>query len=494
MLDMIHLPEPRLLFAHDQAVEDPRDGITLFGPLDAGRPYGIRVGVIGTSDGIALFRRWVERIQRPIANQPPDIARPPFPGFEAAFRVPWNPSPLMEITIPLDELDLSTHLDDRYQRVFQTVDAFASRITNAVRDDDRVVDCWIVVVPDVVYQYCRPLSVVEPALRIAADDKLDPRYAKKLQTQPSLFPEHNAAALPYAYDVNFHHQLKARLLGLRAPTQLIREQTLSVSDPQRTALQPDIAWHLSTAAFYKAGGRPWKLADVRAGVCYLGIVFKRDDRGGDPRSACCAAQMFLDSGDGVVFKGALGPWYKPGTGDFHLTEEAGRELVEMAIRSYSELRGEAPKELFIHGRVRFSDNEWRGFRSAAGSETVVTGIRIQKERDLRLFRLGKFPPLRGLAYIRDPRTGFLWTRGYTPRLRTYAGRSVPYPLLVDICRGDAEMETVLADVLALTKLNYNACRFADGLPVTLRFADAVGEVLTAGPLDQQAPLPFRYYI
>ena len=49
-------------------------------------------------------------------------------------------------------------------------------------------------------------------------------------------------------------------------------------------------------------------------------------------------------------------------------------------------------------------------------------------------------------------------------------------------------QVVLRDVLALTKLNYNACIYGDGIPVTLRFADAVGDVLTAGPLDDIPPL------
>jgi hypothetical protein len=48
--------------------------------------------------------------------------------------------------------------------------------------------------------------------------------------------------------------------------------------------------------------------------------------------------------------------------------------------------------------------------------------------------------------------------------------------------------------MALTKVNFNACLFGDGLPVTLRFADAVGEILTAAPDVTDAPLPFRYYI
>jgi hypothetical protein len=65
---------------------------------------------------------------------------------------------------------------------------------------------------------------------------------------------------------------------------------------------------------------------------------------------------------------------------------------------------------------------------------------------------------------------------------------------VDVVRGDADLEQVLGDVLALTKLNYNSCRFADGVPVTLRFADAVGEILTAGPRSGHARLPFKFYI
>jgi hypothetical protein len=81
------------------------------------------------------------------------------------------------------------------------------------------------------------------------------------------------------------------------------------------------------------------------------------------------------------------------------------------------------------------------------------------------------------------------------RLGTYPGLEVPNTLLVEICRGHSSIETVLNDIMALTKLNYNACLFADGSPITLKFANAVGEVLTAGPIPSGgAPLPFMYYI
>ena len=60
--------------------------------------------------------------------------------------------------------------------------------------------------------------------------------------------------------------------------------------------------------------------------------------------------------------------------------------------------------------------------------------------------------------------------------------------------GDDDFETDTRDILALTKVNFNGCYFADGLPVTLKFADAIGEILTAAPNLDGAPLPFKYYI
>jgi len=102
--------------------------------------------------------------------------------------------------------------------------------------------------------------------------------------------------------------------------------------------------------------------------------------------------------------------------------------------------------------------------------------------------------MRGLAYARDERTGYMWTKGFIPRLQTYPGMEVPSPLLVDICKGYADIKVVMQDLMALTKLNYNACIFADGLPVTLRFADAIGEILTSGPMENIPPLPFKHYI
>lgn len=483
-------------------MEDPRDGLMLFGPLDEGKPYGIRAGVIGTNDGIRRFKNWVEEIQGPLVNEPVQVAYPFFPGVETVFHIPFNPIPTLEICVPQEELNKSVHLEDKHQRAYKTVEIYSTRIIDAIKKEESKVDIWFIIVPEEVYKYCRPKSCVEAELKIQAEWKMPVEYAQSLQSYPSLLREENIAAKYYQYDVNFHNQLKARLLEYHIPTQIIRESTIaphnftdSFGKPRRSLEPPSaIAWNLSSAIFYKAGGRPWKIGSIREGVCYIGLVFKRDEKGADPRSSCCAAQMFLDSGDGVVFKGAVGPWYTPVKGDFHLDRRAARELVGVAVATYKKEKGCPPKELFLHGKVRFNDQEWSGFQEVVDSSTNLVGVSIRGDNDFKLYRKGKHPILRGLTYIRGERTAYLWTKGFIPRLQTYPGWEVPKPLLIDICRGGAPIETVLNDIMALTKLNYNACRLADGLPVTLRFANAVGEILTAGPLGTVPPLPFKYYI
>jgi hypothetical protein len=502
MNNLINLDEPLIRFKYDQDLEDPRDGLSIFGPLEKGKPYGIRAGVIGTPDGIKRYKRWVNKIQGPLFNNPLRVGRPAFPGFEAAFGIPWSSEPSHEIIMDESLLKRTLHLDDSHLRIFNVVDLYAHKIIDVIHQEDVAVDIWFVIVPDEVKTLCSPLSRVTFGEKIIAEDKMNAGYARRLKNEPSLFPQDNINSEPYYYELNFHNQLKARLLKYMVPTQVIRESTIAYKDfiktngkPKRDleVMESAIAWSISTAVFYKTGGRPWKLSNIREGVCYIGLVFKKDDKDSNPANACCAAQMFLDSGDGVVFKGAVGPWQTEKS-EFHLDKEAAYKLVSLAMESYKNIMKTPPKELFLHGRVKFADDEWQGFRNAADSSTNLVGVRIKDLETTRLYGLGALPILRGLAYVANDRMAYLWTRGFIPRLQSYPGREVPKALLIDICRGDAEINTVLNDIMALTKLNYNSCIFADGYPVTLKFADAVGEILTSGPIEKVPPLSFKYYI
>jgi hypothetical protein len=500
------IPEPLLEFGNGQKVEHPQDGLYLYGPVSSGIPPGtIQVGVVGTPDGIALMRQWLSKLQGTLPTERSDqLHTSPWPGFQAAFGAQLVADPLVTITLSSNEIVTAIGKSNRYDAVRSTVKIFEASILEHLRSDERRPEVWLVVVPEIVYRYGRP--VVAGPKETVRSRLMSERTAAKFLQGGSLFPDITEEAQTYLFARNFHHQLKAQLLHKEVVLQVIRETTLDrtieldhFDRPTRSLQEPArIAWNLSTTLYFKgARVQPWQLADVRPKVCYVGLVFKHDPSPAEKGEACCAAQMFLNSGNGVVFRGALGPWYSAEKREFHLRRDAARDLVSEVLKEYNKIHGTDPAELFIHARQRFSDEEWKGFESATDkNRTRLVGVRIRQTQDLRLFRPNAdVPVLRGTAVTMSKREGYLWTTGYIPRLRTYPGFETPKPLLVEINRGDADLRTVMSDVLALTKVNYNACDFASGLPVTLKFADRVGEILTASPRGMQAPpLPFRFYI
>jgi hypothetical protein len=485
---------------------DPRDGLTLFGPLDENiTPYGISYGLVGTDEGRQKFKNWLEDIQTPVHNDDP-IARPFFPGFEAVFRLKWQPEKLFEIKIEDYILEQNIFNADPHPRVFNIVSVFTDKILEIIKHEHFVANLWIIVIPDYIYQWCRP-GITMPAEKITTERKISNTEGKRFAREESFFNEINFDAYPYNFDANFHNQIKARLLPNTIATQIIRESTLSpetflnnFGKPKRKIIEikGHIAWSIATSVFYKAGGRPWKLGNIRDGVCYIGLVFKRDEKSKDERTACCAAQMFLDSGDGTVFKGAVGPWYNPKKGDYHLKRKHAKQLIELALNTYKDLNNnKLPNELFIHGKTKFNKEEFDGFKDAVPTNINVVGVTIKKTNMLKFYRSEISPAMRGLAYLQNKTSAYLWTKGFVPRMQTTTSLEVPNPLFVEITQGEADLIVVLEDILKLTKLNYNACLYGDGVPVTLKFADAVGEILTAAPLEElnnKPPLSFRYYI
>lgn len=207
--------------------------------------------------------------------------------------------------------------------------------------------------------------------------------------------------------------------------------------------------------------------------------------------------MFLNEGDAVVFRGANGP-YKTGQHEYHLKSNEAKELIGKVLRTFEEKHGTPPKELFIHGRTKFSNEEWNAFTQVAPKGTNVIGVRIKTTPgETKLFRFGDYPVIRGSALMLNDKNAYLWANGFVPRLDTYVGPETPNPLFITILRSKGEcpdIQTVLKDILGLTKINYNACNYSDGLPVTVRFANKVGDVLTMGSAKDTERQPLKFYI
>jgi len=488
--------EPQLEFASGERLEHPRDGLTLFGPVDSKgieKPSHIRYGVIGTKGGIRALKEFIFAVNReiPTGDGFDDILWPHFPGFEEAFHsvLPVEPAWVEEI----DEVTVRSAASNRddHQRVFGLVSLYLSRI-RAAKKSDEAFDFFVIVIPDLIYTNCRPLSRLHGGHGSRVGKREQQLRAQMGDFFESYEPEQ------YSFSIDFRRQIKARVMELEMPIQIIRESTLALEATERRfgsrPLTPlsDRAWNLCTALYYKSGGKPWKLADVRNGVCYVGVSFKNTETN---HNACSAAQMFLNDGDGVVFLGDEGRWYSEKRGEYHLNRESAFRLLSGVLNTYKALHGKELKEVFLHCQSAVNDEEFAGYQMACPKEVKLVVIRVAPERlGLRLYRAGTRPVLRGTWWQATPRRGFLWCSGFKPRLRTYDGSEVPQPLCIDVQHGEADVAQVASDILGLTKLNYNCCKLGENRPVTIHFSSAVGEILVSNRLTRDHKPNFKYYI
>jgi len=510
-LTVVHVKEPELFFGHGQISDHPKDGLFLYGPHSPPtRTKEISVGAIGTREGLRFLRQWAIRLGG-FVEVPPRGPREKehrlhlssFPGLEETFNITFNPGDFVQRQIELKVLDEATRTLNQHEAVRRAVDLYVQEIEHHDRNEERKIDIWLFVLPELVFERCKPQSGRSGLSLVKGD------FAKS-QTSKEDLPLLTGVVDQSDEDIfddvpDFHRQVKARLLKLGHVSQLLRETTLAPEEflnqagkPKRGLQEPaSVAWNLATGLYYKTQPEPpWRLATVRPGVCYVGLVFKLIPN--HPREhACCAAQMFLNEGDGVVFRGANGPW-KTSEYEFHLKPTEAKKLIGTVLDTFRAKHGDWPNELFIHGKTGFDEAEWNAFSEATPEKTALVGVRIKRTQgQTKLFRDGDYPTLRGTAILLDDRNAYLWTTGFVPRIDTYIGPETPNPLFITVLRSNKTMpdlRTVLSDIMKLTKINYNACNYNDGLPVTVRFADRVGDILTMGSSKDAERQPLKFYI
>jgi len=496
-----YIDEPLLTFNSNQKAIDPRDGLMLFGPFDQMKIRGIKnIGVIGTKHLRSKMILYLKKIHSPVFNLDSNIARPNFPGLEPIFGISVNFNNIVQIDIKPDDIDKYLKYTDSHQRVHNWVNLYVNPLVAYTEKEEMPVDVWFVVIPESIYQFGRPNS------KIPKSDENVNVGLKKLErnsAQLDLFHQEEKDLLreAYEFEVNFHNQLKAKILSSKIVTQIIRESKIAYEDmftqkqiDEERKFDTAKAWNISNTLYYKLGGLPWKLGDVRDGVCYLGLVYKKIESDSKNKNACCAAQMFLDSGDGMVFRGNVGPWWNPKNKEFHLSEKDAFEIISQSMESYYSRFGNYPQEIFIHAKTYFDDVEWRGFEEAVKGKSQIIGVRIRENSTFKLYRGFSYCVPRGTILQYDDSKALLWTKGFIPRFKTQIGLETPNPVDIAITRGNADIDIVCKDILSLTKLNYNACIYGDGVPVTLKFADSIGEILTAGKDIKTGVLPFKHYI
>lgn len=507
------LEEENLVFGGMHEEKDPRLGLKYFGPFHYSTESlsleKTRLGIIGDKSTIEKAKMIVDLISKPVESEDRNKwLFPPFLGMskDTKFHCSIELSENWKDTILEDEISRLMEISNPNERIGAAVELYYNKIENILTYEDNPPDVVLCMIPTDIEEFCG----ISEKTRGAKTPKPTP-----LEKQIQEFKEKNQGFLsqwgvsieeekPKFKGYDFRNALKGKIMDLRSPVpiQLLRESTCDVIlnyEKGKAGSRQDpasFAWNLSTALYYKANGKPWRLAKLRQDTCYVGISFYYDKLSPNKDIQTSMAQVFTHNGEGLVLRGTE-VYIDEKTKEFHLSQSQAENLLKDAIDKYINKAKRTPSRVVIHKSTLFSKAEEDGFRNAieaTNKNAKRDFVAISKRNSgIRFMRMGSYPVLRGTLISLSENEHILYTSGYTPRIRTYPGHSIPQPLLV-VHKGDSEIREICKEILGLTKLNWNTTAFATYLPITLAFSKRVGEVLSERPKGKPLQNHYRFYM
>jgi hypothetical protein len=495
-INVTEIASPELEFGGPGTFSDPKVGLVQAGPFDSrfggGRVRQVRVGLVGPPDVVTRAKRWFERCQDLIRSGMDNEAQyPDYPGFSAAFRADlvldraWErrfegtPNPLSSALYIKQE-------DVRFERVVQAyVGAIRSLADPDLMPRPDVVVCCI---PEELQAYNVRKEVGADARKAAAAIRRD-QLAGQLGLFDEIDVEENEEDLLFR---DFRRALKSYAMEIGVPIQLGTDHMFLDGDKNQDPATR--AWNSTVALYYKAGGIPWRLKSDGPETCFVGISFYHFESTKQRLVRSSIAQAFSSDGDGFALRGESVPWEERQGRRVNLTRDQALRLGQDILREYEDRTGGLPRRIVVHKTSRFNEAERSGFGEAFRSVPVQELINIMPTQ-FRLVRHGLYPPRRGtLCHVNDD-ASFLFTTGFMPEIETYPGPHIPAParLMSDDL---IDVERAAADIMGLTRMNWNTASITNGQPVTLSFARKVGGVMSEWLLrnEGEPPSSFRYYM
>ena len=481
------LDEPELEFGGGNRHIDPRFGIDTYGPADLGAaeaPRAIRAGLIGPADQLGGVRAWFERCREPIAAKDERYPHlfPGFPGCDIDRGLHTTLVFSDRNTRVISDRDLRAISGASRAQALQTAVSLYAEEISALADENRV-DVLII---------ARPEQLIDTTRRAGSAAAEKDAAGSRAAAESG-----DSADLPRF--ANFHDLLKARVLQIRQPIQIIRRSTWdeSVPPPAGRSRQDEAsrAWNLHVALYYKAGGVPWRLPRNSADLttCYVGVAFYRNSD--DTTLDTSVAQVFNERGDGVIVRGGTARVSRDDRQP-HLAEHDAHTLLLHALTTYHREHRTLPARLVLHKTSSFTAAEITGFQAAAderGLDTLELSW-ITSSEGARLFRPGAAPPLRGTLLTVSGQEIVLYTKGSVEFYSTYPGMYVPQPIGIRPANPIRSPRDTGCETLALTKMNWNQTRLDGHDPVTIRTANQVKAILRFCAPDQAIATRYANYM
>jgi len=497
-LSIKELALPKLQFGGALSVSDPKVGLAKAGPFDlhfgsAARKEKLGVGIIGPQDMIDLTRAWIARCMLPIPIiDGESLLKRTFPGFEETFHSALVVEDSWTIRLDIDKADkLKAALaeDDSFRRFEKVLTTYADALDSLAARDVNRPDIVILAMPSEVL---RKSHAVERKAT-AEENKAAAAIRKaKLSNQLDLFDlaEEIQQTEEDFLKRDLRHALKARALKAKLPIQIVTRNLLE--DSARGQDAATRAWNFSVGAYYKAGGVPWRLPQTGPETCFVGISFHHLRTTKRHIVQSSLAQAFSSEGEGFAIRGEAVPARPNQRRNVHLSEEQASSLATNIVKEYAARAGGPPVRVVIHKTTHFDAAELTGIRTALADIPIVDLVTLVPS-NLRLLRLGVYPPKVGTLCTVNDMSSYLFTSGFMPELGTYPGPHVPQPFEIRMQSGGDKVDAA-QDVLNLTRMNWNTADIRGKWPVTLSFARRVGGILDEFGDTEPGETSFRYFI
>lgn len=452
----------------------------------------IEIGIVGSRSSIRRTKEFLNRLQYKILGETyPDsnVRSVDFPGL-------YQNGPLRYYFTVVDDYceiipdEIITNIlnrNSRNERMIEITEAFHQTLLDlsGIHPKPKLV---IISLPKAILKKCRTPMLKEDVIRFHSRSYQDLKQIAALARDE----------WPLFFD--FHHYMKVLGYELNISTQLVKPDTLDFKS-KRGNDPASIAWNFCVAAYYKSTGIPWKLADLDPETVHVGISFYFDI-GSDDNVVIRAgiAQVYMRTGESQVIRGLEIP-VEEDEEDLrrtNLTENQSKELLENAIDLFRRKHNKDPLRLVVHKKSEYTEDERRGFNSAASDIELKDFLHISKTALFRITTPTKYPIMRGSVFqtkLKNKDAFYIYTTGYVPTLATYPGSTVPRPLRVIVDKSDSDIQRLATDIINLTKLDWNTTEFTKRLPVTISVSEKIGDIM--GELrgrDLRPPTAYSYYM
>ena len=310
-------------------------------------------------------------------------------------------------------------------------------------------------------------------------------------------------ATSISQDFDLHDALKLYATDKGVTIQFIEERSLDSGE------QCKVLWGLSTALYAKASmGVLWQPQEIQENTAYIGISYAISKEKG----ICIGcSQLFDATGTGMrmLLRKIDSPVFAGHRNPYMGKDEARSMMIALRDEYYRCNPTAKLDRIVIHKTTPFMKDEMIGITQAFEGISDIELIQIQDYNHWRGIRYGidyktgaeSYPMERGTVIQLNDNSVLLWTHGSLkhPELgkgNYYKnGRGIPSPLLIKRYHGNSSGESIVKEILMLTKMNWNSGdSLYKVLPVTLDFAKVLSRMSKQDEAIFNKAYDFRYFM